>query len=65
MSFEKSVLAKVATIVGTNDARFFCGTLFVRCSAKEAVKIESKLLENANFGVILSRIGDESAFDFV
>ena len=65
MSFEKVVLAEVAKIVDTAPASFTCGTLFVECSVKEAVKLETALLKKLNCGIILSRVGNESSFDFV
>lgn len=65
MSFEKVVLAEVANVVGSAPASFTCGTLFVECSVAEAVKLETALLKVVNCGIILSRVGDESSFDFV
>jgi hypothetical protein len=66
MGFEKVVLAEVAKVVkADNKASFTCGTLFVECSVKEAVKIETALLKKLSCGIILSRVGDESSFDFV
>lgn len=66
MGFEKVVLAEVASVLGETDkAEFTNGTLFVECSVADAVKIESALLEMLSCGIILSRVGSESAFDFV
>ena len=65
MGFEKRVLDQVAKVVGEGKAAFTNGTLFVECSIPEAVKIESALLEYVDCGIILSRVGDESAYDFV
>jgi hypothetical protein len=66
MGFEKVVLAEVAKVVkADNKASFTNGTLFVECSVPEAVKIETALLKIVNCGIILSRVGDESAYDFV
>jgi len=66
MGFENVVLAEVAKVVkADNKASFTCGTLFVECSIAEAVKIETALLKKFQCGIVLSRIGDESAFDFV
>jgi aminopeptidase-like protein len=65
MSFEKTVLVEVAKIVADKKASFTNGTLFVECSIAEAVKIETALLKNVKCGIILSRVGDESAYDFV
>ena len=67
MGFETKVLAGVATVLGRERAASFTnGTMFVDCTVSEAVKIETALLENVvTCGIILSRVGDESAFDFV
>ena len=67
MGFETKVLAEVATVLGRERAASFTnGTMFVDCTVSEAVKIETALLENVlTCGIILSRVGDESAFDFV
>ena len=66
MSFEKTVLAAVARVLKSdNKASFAYGSLFVECSVAEAVKIETALLKVLGCGIILSRAGDESAFDFV
>lgn len=66
MSFEKVVLAAVAKVLKEErKASFTNGTLFVECDVKQAVKIETALLKIVNCGIILSRVGNESAFDFV
>ena len=65
MGFEKRVLNVVAKVVGEGKAAFTNGTLFVECTIPEAVRIESALLEYVDCGIILSRVGDESAYDFV
>ena len=65
MGFEKRVLNVVAKVVGEGKAEFTNGTLFVECSIPDAVRIESALLEYVDCGIILSRVGDESAYDFV
>jgi homoserine acetyltransferase len=66
MSFEKSVMAEVAKVLTTDaKASFEYGTLFVECSVADAVKIETGLLKTLGCGIILSRVGNESAFDFV
>lgn len=66
MGLEKTVLAEVAKVLKCDKkASFTCGTLFVECSVKEAVKIETALLKILGCGIILSRVGDESSFDFV
>lgn len=66
MGFEKTVLVEVAKVLKSdNKAGFTNGTLFVECSVPEAVKIETALLKKVNCGIILSRVGSESAYDFV
>ena len=65
MGFEKRVLNVVAQVVGEGKAEFTNGSLFVECTVPEAVRIESALLEYVDCGIILSRVGDESAYDFV
>lgn len=69
MSFEKVVLEKVRKAMNTESgyfsAEFKYGTLFVECNAKQAAKIESKLLQSMKCGIIVSKIDEEFAFDFV
>ena len=65
MSFEKSVLSVVSETLGSVPAAFTCGTLFVECSVPEAVKLETELLCALKCGIILSRVGSESSYDFV
>lgn len=66
MAFEKVVLAEVAKVLKEEGkASFTCGTLFVECTPKEAVKIETALLKIVNCGIILSRVGEEASYDFV
>ena len=68
MSFEKRVLAvvrKVLVAVPEYSAEFMNGSLFVRCSVGDAVRLETALLKELRCGIILSRLGDESAYDFI
>jgi hypothetical protein len=66
MGFEKRVLTVVEDELGrSRSAQFTSGTLFVDCTVPEAVRLETRLLESFHTGIILSRVGDESAFDFV
>jgi hypothetical protein len=65
MGFEKVVLAEVVEVLGDVVASFTCGTLFVECSVADAVRLETALLDKFDFGIILSRVGNESSFDFV
>lgn len=60
MSFEKRVLSVVS-----QPAKFEYGTLFVECTAKEAAKLETVLIEEFKCGIIVSDTGSEFAFDFV
>jgi len=65
MSFEKRVLTVVEDTLGNAPASFTNGTLFVECSVPEAVMLETMLLKELTCGIILSRVGIESSFDFV
>lgn len=65
MGFEKSVLTVVEDTLGNVPASFTNGTLFVECSVPEAVLLETTLLCTLKCGIILSRVGIESSFDFV
>jgi len=65
MSFEKRVLSVVEKTLGSVPAAFTCGSLFVECSIAEAVRLETVLLAEKVGGIILSRVGNESAYDFV
>ena len=66
MGFEKTVLVEVAKVLKEDrKASFTNGTLFVECSIVDAVKIETALLKIVNCGVMLSRVGEETAYDFV
>lgn len=63
--FESKVLNTVKEVLGEVTASFTCGCLFVECSVPEGVKLETALLKEMKCGIILSRIGGESAYDFV
>lgn len=65
MGFEKRVLEVVEDVVGDSVAGFYNGCLFVECSIPEAVKLETALLKTVNAGIIMTRIGNETAYDFV
>jgi hypothetical protein len=66
MSFEKDVLVEVSTVLGSEvPASFTCGSLFVECSVADAVKLETALLKKLRCGIIISRVGAETAYDFV
>ena len=70
MAFEKRVLDQVRKVMNKSEtatwgAEFKFGTMFVECTARDAAKIETKLNDYLNCGIIVSRVGDEFAFDFV
>ena len=65
MGFEKRVLSVVSETLGNVPAEFTNGSLFVECSVPEAVRLETELLCTLKCGIILSRVGSESAYDFV
>jgi hypothetical protein len=66
MGLEKVVLVEVAKVLKTEKkASFFNGTLFADCTAKEAAKIETLLSNKFMFGVIVSKAGEDFAFDLV
>lgn len=65
MGFEKVVLDKVEKVLKTDTRAYFAyGTLAVECTAAEAAKIETALLKNATYGVIVSKAADQFLFDF-
>ena len=58
MSFEKEVLAKVATVLKEeNSASFFCGSLSVICDERQARSIFHKLFKDYNGKVQISKDG--------
>ena len=59
-----SVYAALSDVQVANTAHMYAGTLFVKCDARSAAKIETALLENLSCGVIVSKVGPEYAFDF-
>jgi hypothetical protein len=68
MGFEKKVLDVVAKVVKQDEtAGFSYGTLFVSgITAKEAAKIETKLIDAFKCGIIVSpQPNSEFSFDFV
>ena len=67
MSFEKKVLSIVSE-VSKGSSIFVCGTLYVCCSAKEAAKIETALLDNFKCSIIVTpqrHVDSEFSFDFI
>ena len=70
MGLEKRVLENVRKVMNTTDAtswyaEFKFGTLFVECTAKQAAKIETMLINTLKTGVVVSKVGEEFAFDLV
>lgn len=65
MMFESTVLNEVEKLLGDVKASFTCGCLFVECSVEQGVKLETVLLKKMKCAIILSRIGNETAYDFV
>ena len=67
MSFEKRVLNAVAEYLGNPHAAEFCsGTLFVDCSATEALEIGRALEKLVLGGIsICPQVNGEYSFDFV
>jgi hypothetical protein len=60
------VLNVVKKVLGEVEAGFTCGCLFVECTVEEGVKLETALLAEQQFGgIVLNRIGKETAYDFV
>ena len=66
MGFEKTVLNKVAKILGQDGlASFTQGTLFVRAPEADARRVFSMLFRDYNQQVHVSMVGYEYAYDFV
>ena len=67
MSFEKEVLAKVATVLKDEDsASFFCGSLSVICDENQARKIFHKLAKDYKNKVQVSKDGSYGyIYDFI
>jgi hypothetical protein len=66
MSFEKRVLDVVARVLKNEQAaEFYSGTLFVDCSATEALQIGRKLEKIVTGGIdICAQCNGEYSFDF-
>ena len=62
-----TAVESVTKITGNlfDAAEMYAGTLFVECTARDAAKIETALIEKLKCGVIVSKVGPEFAFDFV
>jgi len=67
IGFEEKILALANVVVAdTAKAEFVNGSLFIAdCPVADAVKLESAILDLFPVGIILSRFGNNSAFDFV
>lgn len=65
MGFETVVLARVAEILGSAQAEFAFGTLFVTdVSFREATKLQEALAKLTPGGVSMCRVDDEYSYDF-
>jgi hypothetical protein len=63
--FETTVTRLAETIVPSTNIEFFNGTMFVDCTVREAIRLESALVEHGT-SVIISRVGnDTTAYDYV
>ncbi len=64
--FEQYVTEQALELLPQSEARFFNGTLFVECTVAEAVKLETHMLKDTTFGIIMSRVSKSTtAYDFV
>ena len=64
MGFETIVLENVTEVLERDHAaEFFCGTLFVDCTAREATKLETMFNELMGQSVIVASTPNESSFD--
>lgn len=62
----RAYLAIEDALVGeTPPVEFYAGTMFVKCNAYTAAKIETSLIKALRCGVIVSKVGPEYSFDFV
>lgn len=65
MGFETVVLARVTEVLGSAQAEFSFGTLYVTdVSPREAIKLQDALLEITPGGVSMCRCDDEYSYDF-
>ena len=68
LTFEQIVLTTIEKTLGaavTATADLFNGSLFVTCTVAQAIQLETALLRALGCGIVISRFGEESAFDFV
>lgn len=67
MSFEKTVLDRVARVLKTSQqAAFTSGTLFVECDERDSRRVLRALNKEVNSSIIVSGpIQGEYAYDFV
>lgn len=65
MGFETVVLARVTEVLGSAQAEFAFGTLFVTdVSPREATKLQEALMDLTTGGVSMCRVDDEYSYDF-
>lgn len=65
VKFEVEAFAAAETVVDARCIEFYAGTMFVKCVAQSAAKIETALIEAMKCGVVVSKVGPEYCFDFV
>ena len=66
MGFETIVLENVAEVLERDHAaEFFCGTMFVTCTAREAASLETMFNELMCQSVIVASTPNEFSFDFI
>jgi hypothetical protein len=63
--FETTVTRLAETIVPSSNIEFFNGTMFVDCSVREAIRLESALVDSGISVIISSVDSDTTAYDFV
>jgi hypothetical protein len=63
-AFAAAATDAASAVISAADINFYAGTMFAVCSAHDAAKIETTLIEALKCGVIVSKVGPEFAFDF-
>ena len=65
MAFEKTVLDKVAQVLGQERQAYFCnGTLFLRAAEPDARRVFSRLYKEYNGRVTVSWVAGEGEFAY-
>jgi hypothetical protein len=66
MGFETVVLTRVTEVLGSAQAEFSFGTLFVcDITHREANKLQEALMGLTTGGVSMCRVDDEYSYDFI